>query len=96
MLFAISPKCPEHFKEKYSQLSLKINILLRKIWQLSNVRTAFFLSTAESDETPYYSATVRENREMSGNFPKSRKTEKMTETSGKICLITFICFPEWA
>ena len=46
ILFAISPKVPEDFKEKYSQISSKIHISSEEIWQLSNVYTAFLLSTA--------------------------------------------------
>ena len=46
ILFTSSREAPENPKEKHSLLPLKMNILLKEIWQLLNVRTAFFLSTA--------------------------------------------------
>ena len=43
IFLAMSPKVPENFKEKHSQLPSKIDILSKEIWQLSNVHTAFLL-----------------------------------------------------
>ncbi|CAH0390304.1 unnamed protein product, partial [Bemisia tabaci] len=46
ILFAISPGVPEYLRTKYSYISSKMSVLSMEIWQLSNVHTTFFLSTA--------------------------------------------------